>query len=241
MQFTIGVNGEITLDHEVTGDGPAVLLLAPGGMRSAASLWSRAAIDPRAVLADGFSVVSMDQRNAGASRAPVTGADGWADYTRDQLALMDHLGIDRFRVVGMCIGGPFALALAKAAPDRVAAAVLMQPIGADANRALFFEMFDAWRDDVRGDHPEATESDWNDFRERMFGGDFLYCLDEADLRACETPLLLFRGDDPYHPASISDRIAALAPNVEYVREWKEGAARDEAAVRMRAFLREHAG
>ena len=35
------------------------------------------------------------------------------------LALLDHLGIDRFHVAGMCIGGPYIMGLIQAAPQRV--------------------------------------------------------------------------------------------------------------------------
>ena len=52
--------------------------------------------------------------------------DSFAD---DQLGLMDHLGIDKFMVLGFCIGGPLIWNLLKRAPDRVVAAVLAQPSG----------------------------------------------------------------------------------------------------------------
>jgi pimeloyl-ACP methyl ester carboxylesterase len=42
---------------------------------------------------------------------------------------MDHLGIDKFMVMGFCIGGPFIWNLLKRAPERVVAAVLAQPSG----------------------------------------------------------------------------------------------------------------
>ena len=42
-----------------------------------------------------------------------------ADLTR----LMDHLGIETFAVVGMCIGGAFIMRLLEEAPERVTAAV----------------------------------------------------------------------------------------------------------------------
>lgn len=44
---------------------------------------------------------------------------GFHDWPPDVLALADRLGIDRFRVVGWSGGGPYALACAAAAPDRV--------------------------------------------------------------------------------------------------------------------------
>src|SRR2546422_3341675 len=50
-------------------------------------------------------------------------------YTTLFRSLMDHLGIDKFMVMGFCIGGPFIWSLLKRAPNRIAAAVLAQPVG----------------------------------------------------------------------------------------------------------------
>ena len=53
---------------------------------------------------------------------------------------MDHLGIDKFMVLGFCIGGPFIWNLLKRAPDRVVAAVLAQPSGSRPEmRDLFYD------------------------------------------------------------------------------------------------------
>ena len=49
----------------------------------------------------------MDQRNAGRSHAPLRATDGWQTYTDDQVALLDHLGLETAHVMGMCVGGPF--------------------------------------------------------------------------------------------------------------------------------------
>ena len=42
---------------------------------------------------------------------------------------MDHLGLDRFHVLGGCIGGSFCLKAVEMAPKRVMSAVLQNPIG----------------------------------------------------------------------------------------------------------------
>jgi predicted alpha/beta hydrolase len=39
-------------------------------------------------------------------------------------------------------------------------------------------------------------------------------------------MLVFAGDDIYHPNSSSKHLAALAPNAQLIEEWKEGAAID---------------
>ena len=84
-----------------------------------------------ALFSDDFRCITMDQRNAsgGESSGPVDVDDPWGALADDQLGVMDHLGIDKFMFIGYCIGGPFALKLIERAPDRVAAAVLCQPVG----------------------------------------------------------------------------------------------------------------
>jgi pimeloyl-ACP methyl ester carboxylesterase len=124
------------------GEGFPILLIAPGGMKSRIEAWGGARWSPLQKL-DGYRLIAMDQRNAGSSRAPIEASDGWATYTLDQLTLLDHLEVDRFAVVGMCIGGPYIMGLIHAAPERVAAAVMLQPIGLQDNRDAFFAMFDA--------------------------------------------------------------------------------------------------
>jgi pimeloyl-ACP methyl ester carboxylesterase len=47
------------------------------------------------------------------------------DYAKDVEVLCDHLGIDRFGVVGLSGGGPYVLACAAALPDRVVAGCVL--------------------------------------------------------------------------------------------------------------------
>lgn len=229
-------HGDTRIHYEDQGSGFPVLLLAPGGMRSAAALWERAPFDPRTVLAPSFRVISMDQRNAGSSRGPITGDDGWHTYTNDQIALLDHLGIERCHVLGMCIGGPFCLGLMAAAPQRIAAGVLLQPIGHDGNRQLFRELFDAWAAEQQAAQAHMTAADWEAFRERMFGGEFVFHPDRATVSTLPQPALILRGDDPYHPAAVSDELASVLPEAELIREWKEGAAMEQARQRVVDWL-----
>ena len=74
-----------------------------------------------------FRCITMDQRNAngGESTGPIPVDDPWGAFADDQLGLMDHLGIREFFFMGYCIGGPFALKLIGAGPERVVAAVLL--------------------------------------------------------------------------------------------------------------------
>lgn len=231
--------GEIEIYYEVHGRGYPVLLLAPGGMRSSIEIWQRAPYDPVRELSDKFQVIAMDQRNAGRSRAPVSGADGWHSYAADQLAVLDELGIERAHVLGMCIGGAFALRLCISAPERINAAVLQQPIGlSGTNRELFFGLFDSWADDLKKTGAELAQADLDAYKQRMFGGDFTFSVAREEVPRCRLPLLVLRGDDQYHPAPISEEIARSAPHAELIQKWKTGDDVAHAVSRVVAFLTE---
>lgn len=228
--------GEAELHFDVEGDGYPVLLIAPGGMRSANDAWEPMPWNPRTALAATHRVIGMDQRNAGRSTAPVSGSDGWHTYLADQIALLDHLEIERCHVIGMCIGGPYVLALLRAAPERFSAAVLLQPVGVEANTDSMYAMFDRWAAEIGGDHPEASEADWVSFRSNMWDGEFVITVSPDDVAAMTTPMLVMMGNDHFHPPSISRRIAALAPNATLVEEWKEGDALVAADTMIKQFL-----
>ena len=83
---------DVELYYEEHGAGFPVLLIAPGGMRSAVSFWERTPWNPIEQLAPHYRVIAMDQRNAGKSVAPIRATDSWHVYTADQVALLDHPG-----------------------------------------------------------------------------------------------------------------------------------------------------
>ncbi len=225
-------SGPVSINYESHGEGFPLLLIAPGGMRSAIDFWTRTPWNPIEQLADRYRVIAMDQRNAGRSTAPVRATDSWHVYLDDQLALMDHLGADRFHVAGMCIGGSYAYGLIAAAPERVASATLFQTIGLDGNRQAFYDMFDSWADELRPQRPDTPPEAWQQFRDAMYGGDFLFTVDRDFVAACPTPVLVLLGNDLYHPESTSRDVARLAPNATLVERWKEP---EHVPAAMRAF------
>jgi pimeloyl-ACP methyl ester carboxylesterase len=231
-------HGPATLHYQTSGDGPPLLLLAPGGLRSSrAETWARAPWDPIEALSERYLVVAMDQRNTGTSFAPITADDGWASYAADQLAVMDGLGHERFGVVGMCIGGAFILELLTEAPERVTAAVLMQPIGQVANRDEFRAIFEEWRSDIGADHPEATDRDWEGCWSNLFGHDnLLWSVPDSRLSTIETPMLVLQGDDVYHPKEASQHLAAVAPRATLIEHWKDPDDQPEARAAVDRFL-----
>ena len=209
-------------------------------MRSAVPFWQNTPWNPIEQLSPTYRIIAMDQRNAGRSTAPVRATDGWQTYTDDQLALMDHLGIDRFHVAGMCIGGPYSLGLIQAAPDRVASAVLFQTIGRDDNRDTFYEMFDSWAEDIAPQHPEASPQDWAAFRASMYGGDLaLFNVTDDELARCPAPLLVLMGNDIFHPESSSRLVAERCPRATLIEHWKEPEHHAAAKAAVESFLAQH--
>ena len=234
------------IHYEVFGEGYPLMLFAPGGMHSVAQLWREFPgrperplpwFDPTSRLSGDFQVIAMDQRNAGASTAAVSAADGWDTYSADHLALLDHLGLDRTHVMGGCIGSSYCLSLCRAAPDRVSAAVLQNPIGLSAdNGEQFLSMFDGWADELRSSRDDLTTEALGGFRHNMFDGDFVFSVERDFVRECPVPLLVLAGNDDFHPQPVAEEIATLAPRAEMVLEWS-GPERYEATLaRVREFL-----
>ena len=122
--------GPVRIYYEESGSGFPLLLLPGGGLNStiAALATPFNAIEE---FKQEYRCIAADLRNApsGQSTGPVEVDRPWESYADDQLGLMDHLGIDKFMVMGFCIGGPFIWSLLKRAPNRIAAAVLAQPVG----------------------------------------------------------------------------------------------------------------
>jgi pimeloyl-ACP methyl ester carboxylesterase len=232
------VRGDVSLYYEEYGSGYPLLLIAPGGMRSMIDFWRRMPFDPTAELAASFRVIAMDQRNAGRSRAPVAAGDGWTTYTADQRALLDHLGIERCHIMGGCIGSSYCLGLIQAAPERISAAVLQNPIGlSNGNREAFRGMFDEWGAELQQQgHPGASEAALRSFRENMFGGEFVFTVSRDFVRGCATPLLVLAGNDNFHPTATAREIADLAPNAELLLTWATPDVVGETVQRIRAFL-----
>lgn len=232
--------GEVRIRYEEHGDGFPVLAFAPGGLRSAVEWWSHAPWDVPGSLPSDYRVVLMDQRNAGESWAPVTAADGWDSYADDHLALLDHLGIERCHLLGMCIGGSFIAKLIDRAPERVASGVVLQPIGLDGNRDLFHRSFDDFAEAAAPQHPEATEKDWESFRDNLYGSDDrLWSVPDEAVARFDVPLLVFEGGDEPHPAAASQMLADVAPDATLVERWKAEEYNDAARESIASFLEVH--
>jgi pimeloyl-ACP methyl ester carboxylesterase len=73
------------------------------------------------------------------------GTENLLDLALHHLALLDHLGIDQFALVGLSLGGMWGAELALLAPERVTALVLMGTFAGaepEASRQRYFAMLD---------------------------------------------------------------------------------------------------
>ena len=233
------------LYYEVHGSGFPLLLFAAGGLKSQLAYWRHSPsnpdaappwMDPMSALSDRFTVVGMDQRNAGNSRGAVTETHGWHTFAGDHLAIIDHLGFRRFHVMGGCIGGSYCLSLCELAPERITGAVLQNPIGFHENRDTWDDIVSGFEKTMLERDPSLTSDVIRKFGHNMFEGDFVFSVSRDFVRRCQVPLLLQPGTDKPHPAKTSAEIEALAPNLEVQRDWRAPTHLDESIRRVGAFL-----
>lgn len=140
----------MTLAHDVTGSGPAVVLLH--SMICDRRMW-----EPQvsALAAAGFQVVRPDLGGFGESPLPT----GPYDDAADVLALLDELGRSSFALIAASGSGPVAAALAARRPARVSALMLICSALPGWPRSPAREAFAAREDALlaAGDVDAATE------------------------------------------------------------------------------------
>ena len=240
--------GPVRIHYEEAGSGFPLLLIAGGGLNATIELLRRGdPFDPFAEFANEFRCIGADLRNAngGQSSGPLEIDRPWDAYTDDQIGLMDHLGIDKFMVLGFCIGGPFIWNLLERAPNRVVAAVLAQPSGSRPEmRDLFYDNnMKGWGPQLTARRPEITMAMVDQFLTRMYrtNADFVFTVTRDFVRTCQTPVLILPDDVPAHPYAVAMEAAMLAPKAQVsIYPWKEPKERIPLAVRhIRSFLRAH--
>src|SRR5262244_3148391 len=240
--------GPVRIRYEEHGAGFPLLLIAGGGLNSTiAALKNTAPFSAIEEFKSEYRCITADLRNAnsGESTGPLEVDRPWDAYTDDHLGLMDHLGIDKFMVMGFCIGGPFIWNLLRRAPDRVVAGVLAQPSGSRPEmRDLFYENnMKNWGPELVRRRPDITMETVDKFLTKMYrtNPDFVFTVTRDFVRNCQTPVLILPDDVPAHPYAVAMESAMLAPNAEVsFFPWKEPKGRVPLAVRqIRSFLRAH--
>jgi len=240
--------GPVKIYYEEAGSGFPLLVIAGGGLNSTiAGLKRGDPFNPIDEFKGEYRVIASDLRNAntGQSSGPLEVDRPWDSFTDDHIGLMDHLGIDKFMVMGFCIGGPLVWNLIERAPTRVVAAVLAQPSGSRPEmRDLFYETnMKGWGPELVKRRPEITMEMIDRFLTRMYrtNADFVFTVTRDFVRQCQTPVLILPDDIPAHPYAVAMEAAMLAPNAEVsIFPWKEPKERIPLAVRqIRSFLRAH--
>jgi pimeloyl-ACP methyl ester carboxylesterase len=237
--------GNVRIHYEEVGSGFPLLLIAGGGLNGSTTAAIRGGNPFNALEAfkDRFRCIYADLRNSdGQSTGPLEIDRPWDSYTDDHLGLMDHLGIDKFMVLGFCIAGPFIWNLMKRAPNRVVAAVPAQPVGfrPELPNSLYESQTTGWGAELVKRRPEITKDMTDKFLNRMFRSnpDFVFTVTRDFVKSCQTPVLVLPDDTTGHSLAVAIESAMLAPKGQLsMYPWKDTPAKIPLAVRhVRSFL-----
>lgn len=242
--------GPVRIHFEESGAGFPLMLIPGGGLNGStvSSLTNGShPFNPIQEFQGEYRCITADLRNAnqGQSSGPLEINRPWDAYADDQLGLMDHLGVDKFMVMGFCIGGPLIWNLLRRAPDRIVAAVLAQPSGSRPEmRDLFYENnMKGWGPELLKQRSDLSMETVDKFLTKMYrtNADFVFTVTRDFVRQCRTPVLILPDDIPAHPYAVAMEAAMLAPKAEVsIFPWKEPVERIPLAVRqIRSFLKAH--
>jgi pimeloyl-ACP methyl ester carboxylesterase len=241
--------GAVRIRYLDTGGAGFPLLIIPGGglNSSIQGLINSHPFNAIDEFKSEFRCVTCDLRTAyaGESTGPLEIDRPWDAFTDDHIGVMDHLGIDKFMVLGFCIGGPFIWNLIERAPNRVVAAVTAQPSGHRPEQpTLFYDNNMAnWGQEIVKRRPQITPAEVDRFLTSMYktDPDFVFTVSRDFVRRSQTPVLVLPDDIPSHPYAVAMEVVMLAPKSEVsIYPWKEPPERIPIAVRqIRSFLRAH--
>ncbi len=132
----VALNGT-DLYYEISGRDTGPVLVFSNSLGTNLHMWD----DQAEALSDTYRIVRYDSRGHGQSAAP----DG--DYTLDELgndlvALLDHLGIDRFRYCGLSKGGMVGQWIGTRIGDRIERLIL-------SNTSSHMGPPDLWNDRIK--------------------------------------------------------------------------------------------
>jgi pimeloyl-ACP methyl ester carboxylesterase len=240
--------GNVRIHYDEPGSGFPLLLIAGGGLNGSTIAGIRAGNPFNTIDAfkGEFRCIYADLRHsAGQSTGPLEADRPWDAYTDDHLGLMDHLGIDKFMVLGFCIAGPFIWNLIKRAPNRVVAAVPAQPVGfrPELPNALYDSQKTGWAAELVKRRSDVTDAMADQFLSRMFrtNPDFVFTVTRDFVKSCQTPVLVLPDDTAGHSLTAAIESAMLAPKGQLsMYPWKDTPEKIPLAVRhVRSFLLSH--
>tara|TARA_R110000868_G_scaffold142221_2_gene359421 strand:+ start:1558 stop:2412 length:855 start_codon:yes stop_codon:yes gene_type:complete len=146
----IEING-IETHYEIRGDGPALLMYAPGGFDARIEQWTDLGVYKRIRLLDRlpakYKCILFDRRENGLSGGRVERIT-WDHYVAQGAGLLDALDIENAHVMGGCMGCSPVAAFGVAHPDRTLSMVHYWPVGGAKYRISSHERFAAHVDFV---------------------------------------------------------------------------------------------
>jgi len=209
------------------GEGP-VLVMLHGALAD-----HQAALPLIAPHSSRYRIIAPDLRGSGKSHCGEVLS--FERLVGDVEVLLDELGVDRAFVGGVSSGSGIALSFALNRPSRIAGLALLRPVYAGEKRGYTeqqkasFEMMDAVAGRAVDEGVQVLCALYNDLpspmREKALamveGFDAASVVatshfvasgkqpftSPADLESLDLPVLLVRGDDPLHPAEVSDLYA----------------------------------
>jgi pimeloyl-ACP methyl ester carboxylesterase len=238
--------GKVRIRYQEVGSG-FPLLIIPGGGLNSSLMGLTNPFNTIEEFKGEYRCIAMDLRNAnpGQSSGPLEIDRPWDSHADDQLGVLDHLGIDKFVVMGFCIGGPFIWNLLKRAPNRVVAAVTAQPVGfrPEMPNVMYDASMMPWGTDLVKRRPDITADTVQKYVTAMFrtNADFVFTVTRDFVKNCKTPVLVMPDDIPAHSYAVAMECAMLAPKSEVsMFPWKDPKERIPLAVRqIHSFLRGH--
>ena len=122
----------IDTHYEIRGDGPALLMYAPGGFDARIEQWTDLGVYKRIKLLDHlparYTCILFDRRENGQSGGRVEQIT-WDHFVRQGAGLLDSLGIDKAHIMGGCMGCCPVAAFGAAHPDRALSMIHYWPVG----------------------------------------------------------------------------------------------------------------
>jgi pimeloyl-ACP methyl ester carboxylesterase len=200
--------------YEIRGDGEPLVLLHGGG--GVGTNWELVFERPP----EGYRLIVPDLRGHGRSTNP-SKEFTFRQSALDVFALLDHLGVERFKAIGVSLGAKTLLHAATQQPPRVAAMVLVSatPYFPEQARAI-----------MRQTTPEnRTDAEWQQMRQwHTHGDDQIRSIwkmvhafkDSYDDMSFTPPLLstiaarvlVVHGDrDPLYPVHLATELYAAIP------------------------------
>ncbi|MFO8129058.1 MAG: alpha/beta hydrolase [Bacteroidales bacterium] len=132
---------EATIYYDVRGEGPWLAMIA--GLGSDHQSWQFILKD----IQKHFRVLIWDNRGSGRTKAK-SASFGMADLSRDCIALLDEMNIEKCFLIGHSMGGGVSQLLALHHPLRIQKMILASATThmSDRNKSLFDFLITSWKD-----------------------------------------------------------------------------------------------